>query len=443
MLKPAMENTAEDYSRLMATNLESCFHLSQLAHTLLLKATVAGGGSIVNISTIGSYIAFPGSYAALRGIYASTFSYMVSEPSFSILTSTMSSSSSPAPGLMLAAPEKLTRDNFLLWQAQVMPALRGAQLVGYLDCSIPAPPKTVVVIKEDTSTTKVDNPAYATWLAQEQQVLGYILGSLSRDVLAQVATLTSTVDVWATLNEMVIHLRSKLVTTRKGDMSASTYFSKMKGLADEMAAAGKPLDDEDVVTYILAGLDAEYNPLVEAISAWTDPVSLGDLYAQLLAAEARDAATATIVAVVDVAVEIRAAAMDLAVVALARWPLSPSPSEASPWCRQTLNITGDSAAAAATDSIPVDESIGATSPTDPLSPAHLITTRGAGVVPSESHHATPLDLPSEADLPGSSTVVPDQIVDSSTIAPAASTRPRTRLQNNIRKPKNFTDGTIR
>nr|CAB3492149.1 unnamed protein product [Digitaria exilis] len=47
MFKPAVESTAEDYTRLMATNLESCFHLSQLAHPMLLNATVAGGGSIV------------------------------------------------------------------------------------------------------------------------------------------------------------------------------------------------------------------------------------------------------------------------------------------------------------------------------------------------------------------------------------------------------------
>jgi tropinone reductase I len=36
----------------MATNLESCFHLTQLAHPLLLSATV-GGGSVVNVSIAG------------------------------------------------------------------------------------------------------------------------------------------------------------------------------------------------------------------------------------------------------------------------------------------------------------------------------------------------------------------------------------------------------
>ncbi|KAL6907858.1 hypothetical protein ACP4OV_002028 [Aristida adscensionis] len=56
----AVECTAEEYSRLMATNLESCFHLSQLAHPLLLNASIAGGGSIVHISSIASYLGFPG-----------------------------------------------------------------------------------------------------------------------------------------------------------------------------------------------------------------------------------------------------------------------------------------------------------------------------------------------------------------------------------------------
>ncbi|TVU23799.1 hypothetical protein EJB05_26181, partial [Eragrostis curvula] len=56
----ATECSGEDYARIMATNLESCFHLSQLAHPLLRNASIAGGGSVVNVSSIASYLAFPG-----------------------------------------------------------------------------------------------------------------------------------------------------------------------------------------------------------------------------------------------------------------------------------------------------------------------------------------------------------------------------------------------
>ena len=59
-LAAAAECTGEDYERVMATNLESSFHLSQLAHPLLLRASVAGGGSVVHISSIASYLGYPG-----------------------------------------------------------------------------------------------------------------------------------------------------------------------------------------------------------------------------------------------------------------------------------------------------------------------------------------------------------------------------------------------
>jgi hypothetical protein len=81
-------------------------------------------------------------------------------------------------------------------------------------------------------------------------------------------------------------LRTRLATTRKGDQSAMVYYNKMKGFTDEMAAAGKPLEDEDFTPYVLAGLDHDYNSFVENVAGKTE-ISLGTLYLQFLAAEAR------------------------------------------------------------------------------------------------------------------------------------------------------------
>ncbi|VAH97035.1 unnamed protein product [Triticum turgidum subsp. durum] len=66
LVKPTAECTAEEYSKVMATNLESSFHLSQLARPLLVRA---GGGSIINMSSIGGSIGFVGStvYAITKG----------------------------------------------------------------------------------------------------------------------------------------------------------------------------------------------------------------------------------------------------------------------------------------------------------------------------------------------------------------------------------------
>jgi hypothetical protein len=43
--------------------------------------------------------------------------------------------------LNITISEKLTRENFLSWQTQILPEIYGAQLYGYLDGSIEAPKK--------------------------------------------------------------------------------------------------------------------------------------------------------------------------------------------------------------------------------------------------------------------------------------------------------------
>jgi hypothetical protein len=82
----------------------------------------------------------------------------------------MASMSSTSLNLSAPPSEKLTPSNYPMWRAQILPAIRGAQLVGLLDGTNAAPAKTLVVAptdkeKESTKSTMVPNPAYATWLA--------------------------------------------------------------------------------------------------------------------------------------------------------------------------------------------------------------------------------------------------------------------------------------
>ena len=190
--------------------------------------------------------------------------------------------------------EKLTKSNYALWKVQVLPAIRGAQLTGYIDGTKPAPP-TEIDGKVDGKDAKVMNPDYTKWLALDQQVFSYLVASLSRDVLSQVANCTTAAQIWAALEEMyssrirarAVNTRISLATLKKGAMSISEYFSKMRELGDEMASAGKPLDDEDLVSYILTGLDMDFNPIVSAVLARVEPISVGELYTQLLAFEQR------------------------------------------------------------------------------------------------------------------------------------------------------------
>jgi hypothetical protein len=81
------------------------------------------------------------------------------------------SSSSPPLGLVaplrLSVSEKLSKNNLQLWKMQVLPTIRGAQLDGFLDGSVLAPPKEISVKTGDVVAQEA-NPDYAKWLAQDQ-----------------------------------------------------------------------------------------------------------------------------------------------------------------------------------------------------------------------------------------------------------------------------------
>jgi hypothetical protein len=48
----------------------------------------------------------------------------------------------------------------------------------------------------------------------------------------------------------------------------------MKSLADEMASAGRKLEDKEIISYILTGLELEFNPIVSAITTRVEPITL-------------------------------------------------------------------------------------------------------------------------------------------------------------------------
>jgi hypothetical protein len=199
--------------------------------------------------------------------------------------------------LSIPVSEKLTRDNHHLWCAQVLPAIRAAQLEGFLDGSEKEPEKNLEIEKDSKKLT-VPNPNYAVWRVRDQHVLTYLVTSLSWEVLVGVASNATAATMWAEISRSfasqsrshVLHLHNQLVATHKGDMSIASYFSTMRGYVDEMAAAEKPLDDDDVVSYILNGLDADYTSLIEHANRMTETISPETLYSRLLDTEARVAA---------------------------------------------------------------------------------------------------------------------------------------------------------
>jgi hypothetical protein len=150
-------------------------------------------------------------------------------------------------------------------------------------------------VEKDSKTMIVPNPDYAMWCVRDQPVLMYLVMSVSREVLVGVASNTMVVDMWAVISKTfasqlrsyVLHLHNQLVATKKKEMSVTMYVSTRHGYADEMATAGKLLDDDDIVSYIVNGLDEDYNSLIEHINGMIDSISQETMYSWLLDIEAR------------------------------------------------------------------------------------------------------------------------------------------------------------
>lgn len=129
----------------------------------------------------------------------------------------------------------------------------------------------------------VENPAYEEWFASDHQVL------------VQVASVKTAAEAWKAIGDIVAsHMRAwtvnvhlALATTKKDNLTIAQYYGKMKGFADEMAAAGKPLDDEELVAFILNGFDSDCNALTSALVTRVEPIPLPELYSQLLSFETR------------------------------------------------------------------------------------------------------------------------------------------------------------
>jgi hypothetical protein len=174
------------------------------------------------------------------------------------------SSSSISPFLAALNPlvgititDKLLKNNHAAWKARVLAAVRGARLMGHLTGVTAAPP-TEINQKVGDKVQKVPNLEYDDWYATDQQVLGFILRSQTKEVLPQVSAKETAVQLWEALEVIyasktrahAVNTRVALATAQKGNQSITKYVGKMRSLANEMAAAVRKLDDAELVEYI-------------------------------------------------------------------------------------------------------------------------------------------------------------------------------------------------
>ena len=107
-----------------------------------------------------------------------------------------------------------------------------------------------------------------------------------------VKCLTS-LDVWQSLERMftsqscaqTMQIHYQLATLKKSNSSIANCFHQFTNLADTLAAIDQPLNDFELVSFLLARLGSNYNSFVTSVTTCVDPLFLEDLYGHLLAHE--------------------------------------------------------------------------------------------------------------------------------------------------------------
>jgi len=215
----------------------------------------------------------------------------------SSLQSPSPTSPSPSQSLLSCNHQitlKLTRDNYLLWRTLMVPYLEGQELLGYVTGTIPCPPQ-FLSSSSSTNSAATQNPAYTAWVLQDKLILSAILSTMSETTLTHVVNLNTSREVWSALKKIfssqskarVMQCRYQLATLKKGASSIADYFQRVQTLAHTLAAIDQPLKDSELISYLLAGLGSDYDPLITSITTRIDPITLDELFGYLLTHEQR------------------------------------------------------------------------------------------------------------------------------------------------------------
>ncbi|KAF3784912.1 Retrovirus-related Pol polyprotein from transposon TNT 1-94 [Nymphaea thermarum] len=200
----------------------------------------------------------------------------------------------PAPtSLQHFLAVKLSTDNYLLWESQFIPLLKSYGLMGYADGTNMCPEKFLPTGNNKEAEL---NPAFIEWEKMDQLLLGWLISSLTDVVHSQIVGLKTSHEVWSALRRMyaahsrsrIQRLRAQLQSIRKGTDSIANYFHKVKGIVHQLALASKPVDNDDLMSYILAGLPThEYGALRTSLNTRVEQIELEELLSLLLIHEAQ------------------------------------------------------------------------------------------------------------------------------------------------------------
>lgn len=102
----------------------------------------------------------------------------------------------------------------------------------------------------------------------------WIYGTLAKDLFKSTFESGGTArDTWVRIENKfrnnkearAIQLDNELRTTEIGDLTIETYSQKLKSLSDRLANVDAPITDRTLVTYLLNGLNAKFENIINVI----------------------------------------------------------------------------------------------------------------------------------------------------------------------------------
>ncbi|CAN1775445.1 Retrovirus-related Pol polyprotein from transposon RE1 [Linum perenne] len=211
------------------------------------------------------------------------------------ILSLVNGSSSPTAFLIPPTTIRLGQDNFGLWRSTVLATLEAFNLESFV--LTPNPPQaTRIVTSEDGESTPEINPAYTEWKQSDRFVLLWLRTTLSDQALALVVRSSTSNAAWMILEHNFqsqtrarrMQLTLELISLPKGALSMAEYLQKKRSIADDLASNLHPVSDEDLIAYILQGLDPSYGPFKTSyMMKATDSVSVADVSGLLLQEETK------------------------------------------------------------------------------------------------------------------------------------------------------------
>ncbi|XP_071742397.1 uncharacterized protein [Rutidosis leptorrhynchoides] len=167
------------------------------------------------------------------------------------------------PGQNFVGEYLLHDGNYTDWKNEIMNALFAKNKIGFVDGTIP---------KLAEGSTKLNN-----WQRCNAMVRGWLTSTMTKEIRSSVKYGTTARDIWVDLDERfnkdnaprVYELRRKITTIHQDNMSLSAYYTKMRGIWDEIQSVS-PLPTYRLYDFLM-GLNEEFNVVRTQILS-SDPI---------------------------------------------------------------------------------------------------------------------------------------------------------------------------